>query len=104
VRTLGPSDSGRAVRLRPGEAVTVRLPENAATGFRWEVAEHDPDLVEIDSSADYPDPRVGSGGEAVFTVRAMRPGETRLRLARRRSWEDPAKAAETFELDIAIEE
>ena len=45
--TLTSADNGRTVDLRVGDQVTLRLPENPSTGYRWAVDAADASLVEI---------------------------------------------------------
>ena len=35
--TLTEASNGAAVEIRNGDAIEVMLPENATTGFRWQV-------------------------------------------------------------------
>ena len=105
MRTLGPRDDGTSVTVGAGETVVVRLPENASTGYRWQVSGGEMDNLELlPGSTSYPDRGIGSGGDATFAVRALRAGTARLVLERRRSWTDPSAAVETFEVEISVED
>jgi inhibitor of cysteine peptidase len=101
--TLTEADNGRPVAVHVGDAITIRLPENASTGYRWSAAgvdrahlSVDPPRIERTSEA------VGSAGTSVWTVRATQPGTTRLELRKARSWEQ--SAIERFTIDITVAE
>jgi inhibitor of cysteine peptidase len=99
--TLTEADNGRRVALRVGDALTIRLPENASTGYRWSLAAVDDTHVSVDPPrAESTSKAVGSAGTSVWTVRATQPGTTRLELQKSRSWEQ--SAIERFTTDIAI--
>ena len=60
---LTADDDGRSATLKVGEAVTVTLPENASTGYRWAIDSADPALITIsEPAASYQAGAVGSGG------------------------------------------
>lgn len=78
---INQSDDGRVVTVAPGQEVVVRLPENPATGYRWEPP------VEVKVIADeYLLPSgtaMGGGGERKFTLGALAMmGELRFELKR----------------------
>lgn len=83
-------DSGARRTAQVGERVTVTLPENPTTGYRWQLA-MDPDafhLVEdrYTGSSDAP----GAGGSRRLTFTVRRAGLLTLRLVKRRAWEQSA--------------
>ncbi len=97
------ADHDRVVQVVRGDILTVRLPGNPTTGYRWEPEERDESplhLIDSTYQAAYPE-RVGSGGDFVFRFRARAKGETRLRLIYARSWE--TGAADEFEVTIQIQ-
>ena len=93
--------AGRRCAIRVGESVTVSLPENPTTGYRWH-PDVDPDLLAAadDSYEGPPEPR-GAAGTRRLSFTALRPGSGTLRLVRRRAWE--ATGVETFEVPLDIE-
>ncbi len=104
MRTLSQADSGTSLEVTVGEVLQLALPENATTGYRWEIAECDRDRLEqVGETMSHPTPGIGSGGTATFTFRAICPGTSRLVLEQRRSWES-MPAAESFKLTIEIRE
>jgi inhibitor of cysteine peptidase len=102
--SLSLNDDGGSVRLRVGETVAIRLPENASTGYRWSLGDHDGDVVKLVSSEPvYPSGAVGSGGEMVFTFEATHPGKTPIRLVEGRAWEKGSEA-KRFEVEIIVDD
>ena len=103
MRSLTLADDGGAVELAPGETLAIRLPENAATGYRWTADDLDPHRLELLPEQ----PRragaaVGSGGEIAFLVRALAPGTTTLSLSNRREWVGAASTIGRFRLRVHI--
>jgi inhibitor of cysteine peptidase len=93
-------DAGTTCAVRAGEPFTVRLPENPTTGYRWHP---DADAHGVDLTGDAYEGStrpVGSGGQRLLTFTAREPGTTRLRLTRRRSWEQDPVEEFTVELDV----
>ncbi|MEA3032286.1 MAG: inhibitor of cysteine peptidase [Sphingomonadales bacterium] len=96
-------DNGRSVRVRIGETISIRLPENASTGYRWSLADRGGEAVELESTEpDYRPGAVGSGGEILFTLKAKQKGEARVRLVEARSWEKGSES-KSFEVEIVVE-
>ena len=101
--TLAEPDSGRHLRLAVGDSFTVRLAENATTGFTWEADLHDTPWLDLaEATTNYPNPegRVGVGGEATFRFQVRAPGTGTLALKYRRPWEDATSVAKTFILTL----
>lgn len=97
-------DNGRRLTLHPGEALRVVLHENAASGYRWELAHLDTDVIELAAaSADYANPALGSGGDVEFVFRSKQPGEGRIVLRHWRPWEGEASTVGRFCLAIKVE-
>ncbi|MGV9411305.1 protease inhibitor I42 family protein [Nocardia sp. NPDC003693] len=104
---LGPDANGQVVRLAIGQSLTVWLASNPSTGYAWDLAMLDQNIVKQDGGAEYeqdpsPDGMVGVGGKALWTFTAVAPGATRLQLQYRRAWEQGVPPAETFTLDLSV--
>src|SRR5919201_1179332 len=91
--TLTRKDAGRRLTVTVGENIRLSLPE-AATGFRWVLAADATALRTVkDETVASALPR-GGAGERVFTLEALRPTSTVLRLEKRRAWD--GKVADEF--------
>jgi len=89
-----------------GETFEIMLEANATTGFSWEIAEIDEDIVQLMESEYIADPNaeglVGKGGKAVFRFEAVGRGETALKLVYRRSWETDVEPLRTQIVQVTV--
>lgn len=95
------------VTLRVGEEHPVRLAGLGTAGYRWmTTVEGDEGVVEVAAAglAEPANRRIGTSADELFTIRALRPGATRVRFAQRRPWEPdatPAVSERVVELRVA---
>jgi inhibitor of cysteine peptidase len=100
---LSLGDDGATVGIRVGETLSVRLPENATTGYRWVADGIDPRILAVlPGEASYLDEAVGSGGEAIFRARAVAAGECDLELVNRRPWEGEDSGIRSFRVHVTV--
>ena len=96
---------GTRLTLKRGQALVVRLDEDPATGQRWELqplrsdsiiapVQHDLVAKSTESAAQH------APAEAVFRLRAVRPGEESVVLEYRRPFE--LAAAKTVRFDVIV--
>ena len=99
------SETTRNIRIKVGEVFTIRLEANETTGYTWRGNERfDRSYLELTGSPYSPDQpqRPGSGGEQLYTFRALQPGATRITLTYKRSWEaTPSDKTVVFSVRIA---
>jgi len=102
--TLSEADEGRVIRLAPGEAIDVRLPENATTGFRWNLEQAvEPILRLIDESVvQAQGGGVGAGGTRRMRFAAAQVGDADLRLALSRAWEGEESVTRRFGVRVEV--
>jgi inhibitor of cysteine peptidase len=98
---LGPADAGSRPVVRVAEQVTLRLPENPTTGYRWQ-PEFDESVLRLVEDryegAEFPR---GAGGQRLWIFEPLRPGSASVKLAQRRSWESgPPTTEYSVELDV----
>jgi inhibitor of cysteine peptidase len=99
--TLTDQDNGRRLPVRVGDVVTLRLTENASTGYRWAPDAYNAGLVElVEATASYPKTATGSGGEAVFRFRAIGVGSSALALKCWRHWDGEGSIVRRFAVMI----
>ena len=106
--TLTEANNGEAIEIRQGDAIDLQLPENATTGFRWQLVSAN-GLVEEPAqdqarapSAPEQSPRMGAGGIRVFRFRARTSGRGRLELKLWREFEGESSVLKRFACDITI--
>jgi inhibitor of cysteine peptidase len=89
---LGKDDHGTTVRAAVGDLVTIALPSNPTTGYRWVAAGADEDSAEALESGFSPGGGgIGGGGEQLVQLNVARPGRRRIELVYRRPWEESVK-------------
>jgi inhibitor of cysteine peptidase len=89
------------IKAAVGEIITVDLPSNPSTGYKWELPAL-PDGTELVESSFTPPPQgsVGEGGIQHFRLRATRPGSFALTFLLKRPWE--AEASESTSIDLEV--
>jgi inhibitor of cysteine peptidase len=111
------SYDGKEVKVPVDGSLIVTLESNPTTGFKWQYEEEVKDTLHILTGI--PDETVlalvgqkfvapeagappGTGGEEVWTFRAMGKGTTELSMEYSQPWEGGMKAARTFNLTIVV--
>jgi len=106
--TVYAADSGSTIELAVGETLTVTLDSNPTTGFSWALAANSDEAVlqEVDHEYVADDtgetPLAGAGGVENWTFKALEKGETTVSMEYGQPWEGGEKAAQTFELTVAV--
>lgn len=99
-------DAGTTVEVRDGELLEVTLVGNPTTGYMWDVASVDPNILkpveQLEFQAD--SKAIGSPGKLTLRFEAARPGKTSLKLIYHRPWEKNAEPIDTFEVTVVIKE
>lgn len=99
---LDQTDDGRVVHVKQGEVVTVRLPENPTTGYRWQLEPLDGDvLAPLDDQYVAGSALAGAGGARTLRLSAARSGQAQVVLSLRRSWEKKAPIR-TFSVTVSV--
>jgi inhibitor of cysteine peptidase len=102
VYLLSAADDGKTVELRAGASLSIRLPENPSTGYRWDI-DIDPAHVEVEQRRFVQlSNQVGGGGETCWVLRTKAPGVTSLKLKLWRPWEDERAAIQRVEVTLRI--
>lgn len=98
------TDNNRTIAVHPGETVRIVLPENATTGYRWEIDRYDEELIRVVSTEPhYTAKAPGSGGEVDFTVQGKKTGTGEIMLKQWRSWEGDRSVISRFRLRLDIQ-
>ncbi len=96
-----PADA--VVEIEDGDVLVLRLQGNASTGYAWERVDDGAGVLVPDkpaagtSASPAPEserPRIGSPTTATYRYRAVKAGDTELRLRYRRPWEQVAPQRE----------
>ncbi len=99
---LDRTGAGRSLSVARGDTVVVRLDEIPTSGYRWEVAGIDPNVLQLSGDEYIPSARagIGGGGQRELQFAVVGPGQSELRLIRRRSWEPETEAVEELRATI----
>lgn len=94
------------MQLHQGQSLTITLPSNPTTGFRWVVADAAPGVLRSLSPEVYMPPEeaglVGAGGQSVWRYQAYQAGSGRLLMQYRRPWEVEVAPAKTIDCQIDV--
>ncbi|PXX64254.1 inhibitor of cysteine peptidase [Nocardia tenerifensis] len=106
--TATEADDGQERRVAVGQTLVVTLPANPSTGYMWQIAGLDTNLLQAQGDPGFkPDPNVpvapGSGGGSVWTFVGKAPGITTLSMDYLRPWEQGIEPAQKFSLTIKVE-
>lgn len=103
-QVLDESHNNRTVNLHVGEKIRIVLPENATTGYRWEIDRYNREVVGV--VAEEPNylssPGVGSGGHVEFVLEGRKSGVGEFSLKELRSWEGDASVIARFRLYLNV--
>ena len=101
------NDLGKHIDLRLGQEIELRLDANPTTGYRWQVVQAAPAVLdtlaeEMFSPAPAAPGVTGGGGTVTWRFRATRVGRDNLQLVYRRPWEPDTVPAQTFNCEVAV--
>lgn len=98
------NDNGRTLNLHTGDYIQIELFENASTGYRWEIDQLNPGMIDkISEKAHYHNTAIGSGGTMEFVFQAKAKGNTVIALKYLRPWEGDSSIVQRFRLDLNIQ-
>ena len=98
---------GKTAVFKVGDRFDLTLPENATTGYGWEVVDGLGGVVrqlgEPKFRSNGPDTkRVGVGGTVTYHFKATGVGTTLLKLVYHRRWEKDKPPLKTFQLTVTV--
>jgi inhibitor of cysteine peptidase len=103
-RAFSQLDNGTTVTVHSRDVITVRLPENPSTGYRWNITTG-PGLDTLDDTYIYADPEgrtTGAGGVRFLTFVPAATGTEQVTAVYRRSWENDAAGTQAFSMTFVI--
>ncbi len=99
---VGPNDDGREIVVACGERLVVRLPESAATGYRWEGPT--PDCLRLlRDDYDVVEAAPGAAADRVLEYLTERRGRCTLSFSRKRAWGSAIPEDGTFGFVVVVE-
>jgi predicted secreted protein len=97
-------DNGTTARIHSRDIITVRLPENPTTGYRWNITTG-PGLTTLDDTYIYSDPSgrmTGAGGVRFLTLEPKMTGTQHLTAVNKRSWEEDNEYDRVFSMTFVV--
>jgi inhibitor of cysteine peptidase len=96
-------DNGQTVLIHLGGLVRILLPENATTGYRWEIDNFSQDTLEsVSTQPHYTNEAAGSAGEVEFIFKARKLGSGEIRLKQWRHWEGDSSIINRFRVNLTV--
>jgi len=101
---LDAGDAGSQVELKAGQTLVISLEGNPTTGYTWEVAELDEQVLRQIGQAEFKpeSDAIGAGGVQTLRFETVNSGQTTLKLVYRRPWEEDVEPAETFSVQVVV--
>jgi len=92
------------VQLQVGQTLTLSLPSNPTTGYRWLVQSPAADVLHVLGPEVYSQPEaaglVGSAGVSTWRFQAKTQGEGQLTLVYQQPWAPQVRPVQTFDCTI----
>ena len=97
-------DNGKSVSVSLTEKLSVTLPGNPTTGYRWDLAEISSGVLNTNSESAFAadSTMLGAGGKFTFLFTAVQPGTTGIKLIYHRPWEKNVQPLRTFDLTVSV--
>ena len=101
---LDAGDDGSQVELNAGQTLVVSLESNLTTGYTWEAAELDEQVLRQVGEAEFKPETdaIGSGGVQALRFETVNSGQTALKLVYHRSGGADEEPAETFSVQVVL--
>lgn len=94
------------ITLKVGDTLQISLAGNITTGFAWEIAENNTNILAGQGEIKYLQEKTnkaGSGGTFVFTFKAINAGGTIIKIIYHRSFEKNVTPVKEFRLHVNVE-
>lgn len=100
------AESECPTRLQVGQNMTLTLPSNPSTGYRWLLQNPAPEILRALGPEVYSTPEeagiVGSGGTSTWRFQAKAAGEGHLILVYQQPWAPEVRPVQTFDCAIRV--
>ena len=100
------AESECPTRLQVGQSMTLSLPSNPSTGYRWLLQNPAPEILRALGPEVYSSPEeagiVGSGGISTWRFQAKAAGEGHLILVYQQPWAPEVRPVQTFDCAIRV--
>lgn len=102
--TVTETQHDETVQLKIGDRLVVKLPAQMGTGYGWQRAGKDSDVLAFVDSKIIEAPSATPGGRELqaFTFRARKKGAAALEFHYRRPWEKSVPPEKTFRIKVTV--
>lgn len=109
ILALTEKNNGKKIALTKGSTFTITLDSNATTGYSWAIVRINPEQIALQGKPMYKaypaaEGVVGSGGQIIYTFKAIEQGTCEMELIYRRPFALTEKPARKFTLTVEIKE
>jgi predicted secreted protein len=104
-KVITQADNGKEITVSEGEVFEVRLERAGGTGYSWEMVDPDKTHLQVLATTQTPlkkGPILGGPLLTTWQVKAVKAGNSEIKILLYRPWEGPEKAAESFQVNIQI--
>ena len=97
-------DNGHRIELSQGQILVVSLEARPSTGYSWNVEEFTPQVLSEEGETEFKSDSHLIGGPAtqIMHFKAVGVGQTTLKLAYRRPWEEDVQPLKIFSLRVIV--
>jgi inhibitor of cysteine peptidase len=101
---LDANSNGRQIEVSQGQTIVVTLEANPSTGYSWERAEAQEDILQQVGEPEFTNRSnlVGAPGTETLRFKAAQAGQTELKLVYHRPWETGVAPEETFTVQVVV--
>jgi len=98
------TDSGRTIKMKPGDTLEIVLDANPTTGYQWKALPSDTGVIKQIDKPVYKSrsKTIGSGGELTFYFKALSSGQTPLKFIYFRDFEKDVPPIKSFKVTIVV--
>ncbi|MCK4449557.1 MAG: protease inhibitor I42 family protein, partial [Anaerolineae bacterium] len=99
---LTEEDNGRLAELGEDQVLVISLESNPSTGYSWEVAEINEDVLHQVGETEFEQlsPLLGAPERQILRFKSVGAGQSTLKLVYHRSWEKGVKPAREFSVQV----
>jgi inhibitor of cysteine peptidase len=93
------------IEVNAGDTLTVTLASNPTTGFQWGETQITDKAIIQQTKSEYVEPvqgMLGAAGKQIYTLKALKIGETKVSTQYSRPWQGGEQAEWTFDLTIIV--
>lgn len=97
------TDNDKTLNISLNELLKIKLPENATSGYRWEIEYYNNEIFnDITSDFYYFNGVIGSGGLVVFTLKPKMIGSSEIAFKLWRHWEGESSISKRFHILVHV--